>query len=162
MQFNIKTSADLVKKLTNKMGLGEENHIARISLVYSLVKNCYYNPNEILKNENGKQKEYKDNTLFGNYKNYYVSLICQKYQIHKEHSDIRKYLKWHIDKGLELIDVFFEENKNTTGIEFLLDNVQLGIDAINENEVSFDFIKNKNLPSKQKGFFSKSYQNTYR
>ena len=42
MQFNIKTSSELVKKLTNRMQLGEENHIARISLAYSLAKGATY------------------------------------------------------------------------------------------------------------------------
>ncbi|MDI4567807.1 MAG: DUF1832 domain-containing protein, partial [Mycoplasma sp.] len=149
MQFNIRTSSELVKKLTNKMGLGEENHIARISLAYSLAKGTTYN-SDSLYNSVDKQKEYKDNTLFGSYKNYYVSLICQKYQIHKDDTNVKKYLKWHIDNGLEMINLYFDENKNVSGIEFLLDHIELGIDAINENETSFDFVKNKNNFLKEK------------
>lgn len=149
MQFNIKTSSELVKKLTNKMGLGEENHIARISLAYSLAKGATYSFVNLYSSTD-KQKEYKDNTLFGSYKDYYISLICQKYQIHKDDTDVRKYLKWHIDNGLEMINLYFEENKNVSGIEFLLDHVELGIDAINENETSFDFVKNKNNSLKEK------------
>lgn len=133
----------LCKNLTNKMQLGEENHIARISLAYSLAKGATYNKENTIGLKE-KQKEYKDNTLFGNYKGYYISLICQKYHIHKDDTNIKKYLKWHIDKGLEMIDLFFEENKNVSGIEFLLEHIELGIEAINENETSFDFIKNKN------------------
>lgn len=149
MQFNIKTSSELVKKLTNKMQLGEENHIARISLAYSLAKGATYN-SATLYSSSDKQKEYKDNTLFGSYKDYYVSLICQKYQIHKDDTDVRKYLKWHIDNGLEMINLYFDENKNVSGIEFLLDHIELGIDAINDNETSFDFVKNKNNSLKEK------------
>lgn len=149
MQFNIKTSSELVKKLTNKMGLGEENHIARISLAYSLAKGATYNSGSLY-NSTEKQKEYKDNTLFGSYKDYYISLICQKYQIHKDDTDVRKYLKWHIDNGLEMINLYFDENKNVSGIEFMLDHIELGIDAINENETSFDFVKNKNNSLKEK------------
>ena len=155
MQFNIKTSSELVKKLTRKMELGEENHIARIAFAYSLSKNYKYHPDDNLDNNKEKQKEYKDDTLFGKYKSYYVSLICQKYNLHKNDADIRKYLKWHIDKGLHLINVFFEENKNVTGIEFLLDNVDLGINALNENESSFDFVKNKNSTFEEKKMVSK-------
>jgi len=121
MQFNIKTSSELVKKLTNKMGLGEENHIARIALAYSLAKEVTYNSGITYNSE--KQKEYKDNTLFGNHKDYYISLICQKYQIHKDDTEVRRYLKWHIDNGLEMISLYFEENKNVSGIEFLLDYI---------------------------------------
>ena len=62
MQFNIKTSSELVKKLTNRMQLGEENHIARISLAYSLAKGATYTSENNSISE--KQKEYKDNTLF--------------------------------------------------------------------------------------------------
>lgn len=149
MQFNIKTSSELVKKLTNKMGLGEENHIARISLAYSLAKGATYNSGSLYDSAD-KQKEYKDNTLFGSYKDYYVSLICQKYQIHKDDTDVKKYLKWHIDNGLEMISLYFDENKNVSGVEFLLDHIELGIDAINENETNFDFVKNKNSSLKEK------------
>lgn len=149
MQFNIKTSSELVKKLTNKMQLGEENHIARISLAYSLAKGATYDSDDTIDTKE-KQKEYKDNTLFGSYRDYYISLICQKYLIHKDDTDIKKYLKWHIDKGLEMIDLYFEENKNVSGIEFLLDHIEIGIDAINENETSFDFVKNKNNSFKEK------------
>ena len=141
MNFNIKTSSELVKKLTYAMNLGEENHIARIALAYSLVKSTYDENKSY--NTTDKQKEYKDNTLFGNYREYYISLICQKYKIHKDHNDIRKYLKWHIDNGLELINKYFEENKNVSGMEFLLDNVEEGIDNIVDDE-DFGYIKNKN------------------
>lgn len=151
MQFNIKTSSELVKKLTNKMQLGEENHIARIALAYSLAKGATYDANKVYSSE--KQKEYKDNTLFGRYQDYYVALICQKYQIHKDNAEIRKYIKWHIDNGLELIDLYFKENKNVTGLEFLLDHIELGIEGINENEGGFGFVKNKNNSIKEKDAF---------
>lgn len=150
MQFNIKTSSELVKKLTIKMKLGnEENLIARISLAYSLAQNYTYNSGEKF-NRKEKQKEYKDQTLFGDYKEYYISLICQKYQIPKDHTNIKKYLKWHIDKGLQLIDNYFEENKNISGIEFLLENIDIGIDTLNQNETSLDFVENKNLKVEEK------------
>ena len=134
------------------MDLGEENHIARIALSYSLVKNVY-NVNDNLDNNKDKQKEYKDNTLFGNYKSYYVSLICQKYNLHKDDTEIRKYLKWHIDKGLQLIDTYFENSKNVTGMDFLLEHISLGIDEINENESSFGFVKIKKSILKEKSCF---------
>ena len=149
--FNIKTSSELVKKLTNSMGLGEENHIARIALAYSLVKSTYDENKNY--NTTDKQKEYKDNTLFGNYREYYISLISQKYKIHKDHNDIRKYLKWHIDNGLELINKYFEENKNVSGMEFLLDNVEEGIGNMADDE-GFGYTKNKNNLIKEKDSFT--------
>jgi len=152
MQFNIKTSSELVKKLTNKMQLGEENHIARIALAYSLAKNTTYDPRNSYAST-GKQKEYKDNTLFGNHRDYYVSLICQKYQIHKDNADVRKYLKWHIDNGLELINLYCDENKNVSGMEFLLDHIELGIETINDNDGGFDFVQNKNSSFREKEYY---------
>ncbi|MFJ1380877.1 DndE family protein [Capnocytophaga canimorsus] len=133
------------------MQLGEENHIARIALAYSLAKGATYDANKVYSSE--KQKEYKDNTLFGRYQDYYVALICQKYQIHKDNAEIRKHLKWHIDNGLELIDLYFEENKNVTGLEFLLDHIELGIEGINENEGGFEFVRNRNNSIKEKDAF---------
>ena len=153
MQFNIKTSLDLVRSLTKKIGLGQENHIVRIALAYSLA-NHTYDPNKNLKKAKEKQKEYKDDTLFGNHKAYYISLICQKYKLRKDEEDhhlhIKEYLKWHIDEGLRSIDKFFKENNNVTGMEFLLDKIGVGIDSMNEHESSFDFIKNKNSPLNEK------------
>ena len=133
------------------MGLGEENHIARIALAYSLVKSTYDENKNY--NTTDKQKEYKDNTLFGNYREYYISLISQKYKIHKDHNDIRKYLKWHIDNGLELINKYFEENKNVSGMEFLLDNVEEGIGNMADDE-GFGYTKNKNNLIKEKDSFT--------
>ncbi len=153
MQINIKTSSELVKTLTNKLQLGEENHIARIALAYSLAKNYSYNANEKFDTKE-KQKEYKGSTLFGSYQNYYISLICQKYNIHKDNEDIKKYIKWHIDKGLQLIHNFFEENPNFQGMEFLLDNVEEGINDISENENVFGIVKNNNSIKEKEGFLN--------
>ncbi len=146
MQFNLSTSPKnepLVKSLTQRIGLGTENHISRIALAYSLSKGYTLDLEKDLQAFGGK--EYKDHTLFGNYKNYYIALICQRYQIHKDDSNIRKYMKMHIDKGLELINTFFEENKNFSGIEFLLDNIEVGIDSMSDSENSFEFTKNNSL-----------------
>lgn len=156
MQFNISTSPEnepLVKSLTQKIGLGSENHISRIALTYSLSKGYVLNLDKDLQAFGGK--EYKDHTLFGSHKDYYVALICQRYQIHKDDTNIRKYLKMHIDQGLELINKFFDENKNFSGIEFLLDNIEVGIDAMNEGENSFEFIKNNNSSINEKESYLK-------
>ncbi|WP_298418082.1 DndE family protein [uncultured Kordia sp.] len=156
MQFNISTSPEnepLVKSLTQKIGLGSENHISRIALAYSLSKGYSLDLEKNLRPFGGK--EYKDHTLFGSYKEYYVALICQRYQIHRDDSNIRKYLKMHIDQGLELINKFFEDNQNFSGIEFLLDNIEIGIDSMNEHENSFEFTKNNNSSLNEKESFVK-------
>jgi len=145
MQFNITTSKkniDLVKSLSQKLGLGTENHISRIALAYSISRGYKLNPEMDLQDYKGKQ--YKDLTLFGNHQKYYVGIICQHYQLHKDDSNIKKYLKMHIDHGLELINLFFTENKNFSGMDFLLDNIEMGIDLINDGEATFEFTKNSN------------------
>lgn len=137
MQINIKTSAALVRKLTNKLQLGEENHIARIALAYSLAQNATCEANGVFFEEDAKQKEYKDQTLFGKYRRYYLSLICQKYQVSKDDERIRQYIKWHVDHGLHLMSQFFEENKNLSGVEFLLEQIEDGINFLTEDESKF-------------------------
>jgi len=156
MQFNISTSPEnepLVKSLTQRMGLGSENHISRIALSYSLSRGYNLDLDKDLQAFGGK--EYKDHTLFGNYREYYIALICQRYQIHKDDTNIRKYLKMHIDQGLELINAFFEDNQNFSGIEFLLDNIEIGIDSMNDGENSFEFIKNNSSSLNEKESYSK-------
>jgi len=146
MQFNISTAPEnepYVKTLTNRLSLGTENHISRIAIAYSLNKSEKLDLNEDLKSFGGK--EYKDHTLFGNYRHYYVALICQRYNVHKDSSDVRKYLKMHLDHGLELINTFFEENGNFSGFEFLLDNIELGIEEMEDLENRFEFSRNNNF-----------------
>ena len=113
MLINIKTSEEnkqIVSELTRKLNLGTENIIARIAFSYSLSKNFRLSVDKDLKDSKGK--EYKDDILFGKYRDIYIALICQHYGIYKTDKDIAKYIKMHIDNGLELIFKLFENNKN--------------------------------------------------
>lgn len=146
MQYNISTAPEneaYVKVLTNRLSLGTENHISRIAITYSLTKSDLLSLESDLKPFGGK--EYKDQTLFGNYKDYYIALICQKYHLHKDNTDVRKYLKMHLDHGLEMINKFFEENNNFSGFEFLLDNIDLGIEGMSDFDNRFEFSRNSNF-----------------
>ncbi|MCH4821675.1 DndE family protein [Gramella lutea] len=146
MQFNISTAPEtepFVKVLTNRLSLGTENHISRIAIAYSISKSHELSLENDLKPFGGK--EYKDQTLFGNYRDYYIALICQKYSLHKDDSNIRKYIKMHLDHGLELINTFFEENSNFSGFEFLLDNIELGIEEMENVDDRFEFSRNNNF-----------------
>lgn len=145
MQINITTSSknkDLVRELTRRLNLGSENHIARIALVYSLRTKVKLSTSKNL--DDSKGKSYKEDTFFGRYKNYYIALICQYYNLHKSNSDIGKYIKMHVDHGLELIERFFEENPNYSGFDFLIDNIDKGINELENSEVSLDHVKNNN------------------
>ncbi|MBN2890288.1 MAG: DndE family protein [Bacteroidales bacterium] len=144
MLINLRTSEanhQIVKDLTNRLPQGtDENVIARIAITYSLSKN------RKLKSENqqdSKGKEYKEHTLLGyKYKQIYVALICQNYQIHRDNPDIPKYFKLHLDDGLELINKIFEDNPNYSAFDFLLQQLDNGINVLENTEVSLDAVKN--------------------
>ena len=107
MQINIKTSAAnqaIVTRLTQKLpGGAKENIIARIALGYSLSSGKRFQQNEFNAYDS-QGKEYKDHILFDPAsRDFYIALICQAYGINKNNELIPKYVKLHIDHGLELI-----------------------------------------------------------
>lgn len=142
MNINVKTSEenrDRVQQLTYKFGSNiKENVVARIAIAYSLAKGLSLD----LKTDyaDTKGKEYKDDVLLGTYRNLYIALICQHYGIHKNDGNIPRYVKMHLDHGLELMSKFFEQNPNHTSVEFLLENVDQGIEALEDAEVGPDAI----------------------
>lgn len=145
MQINVTTSLDnkdLVRDLTRRLNLGSENHIARIALSYSLKTKIKLSITNHLKDAKGKS--YKDDTFFGKYKNYYLALICQHYNLHKSNTDIGKYVKMHVDHGLELINKLFETNNNYSGFDFLIDNIESGIAELEISQISLEHVKNFN------------------
>jgi len=127
MFSNIKTSKankEVVSFLTNKLALGTENIIARIALAYSLSLEHKFNVKDI-KDAGGK--EYSEKVLFGEYTDYYIALICMHYGIYATDRDISRYVKIHIDDGLELLAKEFESNRNTTGFEFIASKIDQGL-----------------------------------
>jgi len=130
MFSNIKTSEEnkaRVTELTNKLQLGAENVIARLAFSYSLSKEVKLELSEI---KDSKGKEYSSKVLFGNLRPYYVALICQHYGIYKSNSEVAKYLKLHIDHGLELIYTEFQDNPNLVGTDLLLGWISEGLEVI--------------------------------
>jgi DNA sulfur modification protein DndE len=141
MLINLRTSEAnkaVVQDLTKRLNLGTENVVSRIAFAYSLSKVVKLNLEEDLKDSKGK--EYKDDILFGKYRDYYIALICQHYSIYKSDKDIGKYIKMHIDHGLTLMNKLFEENKNYTGLDFLLENIETGIEKLEEIDITNDAI----------------------
>ncbi len=152
LQINIKTSEankEVVSQLTKKLNLGSENIISRIALAYSLSKKERLNPEIDLSDSKGK--EYKEDVLFGKHRDFYVAMICQLYLLDKKDEHIPKYLKMHIDQGLQLISQIFEDNPNYFGFDFLIDNIQGGINAIEGADVTFEHVDNFKLK------FNKTY-----
>ncbi len=126
--FNtIHTSAankGIVTDLTRRLNLGPENTIARIALAYSLSKGRILQLNEI---QDSKGKEYSQKVLFGNNSHIYIALISQHYGIYKTDKDIPRYIKMHIDDGLQMINDELEKNPNLTGFDFLLSKIESGL-----------------------------------
>lgn len=159
MQINVKTSElnkSVVTELTQKFQLGAENIIARIAIAYSIAKNYELKIENI---QDAKGKEYKEDILLGNFKDYYIALISQKYGINKNDINISKYMKLHLDHGLDQIQKFFKDNPNHTGLDFLLESIERGLDSIDNVQVPSDFIKNNNPSINKNSFKDKLYLN---
>lgn len=122
-----KENRDIVAQLTRKLNLGTENFIARIALTYSLTQGKKLNLSDI-KNSSGKQ--YTKNVLFGDYADYYIGMVALHYDVHTSDKDISKYIKMHIDDGLELLNQEIEANPNMDGFDFLINKVEDGLSAM--------------------------------
>lgn len=127
MLTNIKTSKankETVTLLTRKLNLGAENTIARLALAYSLSKGRKLELSDL---QDSQGKEYSPKVLFGDYADYYVAMICVHYSLYKSDKDISKYVKMHIDDGLELIYNDIERKTGITGAEFLINEIERGM-----------------------------------
>lgn len=125
--FNtIKTSKDnkdLVTQLTRKLGLGAENVIARLAFTYSLAQEHRLDMRDILDSQ-GKEYNYK--VLFGEYGEYYLAMLCVHYNLHISDKDLPRYVKMHIDRGLEIIEQEFQKYSGN-GIDFLIQKIEKGL-----------------------------------
>ena len=132
MFTSIKTSSEnkaIVTELSRKFNLGPENTIARIAFAYSLSKNTILNLTEM---KDSKGKSYSKNVLFGQYLPFYISLICSHYEIYKTDKDVPKYIKMHIDHGLELINKELRSNPNLSEFDFLTEKIENGLNYLEQ------------------------------
>ena len=130
MFTSIKTSRAnkyIVTDLSRKFNLGAENIIARIALTYSLSKDRLLSLTDI---SDSQGKEYSKNVLFGSNLPYYVGLICVKYGLYKTDKDIPKYIKMHIDDGLQLMNNELRDNPNLNGYDYLIDKIETGLNGL--------------------------------
>ena len=131
--FNsIKTSSAnklVVTELSRKFNLGAENVIARIALAYSLAQDRQLSLSDIADSQG---KEYSKNVLFGSNLPYYIGLICVKYGLYKTDKDIPKYVKLHIDDGLQLMNKELRNNPNLNGYDYLIDKIETGLNALQD------------------------------
>lgn len=132
MFTSIKTSKinkDIVTDLSRKFNLGAENIIARIALTYSLAQARMLSLTDIADSQG---KEYSKNVLFGNNLPYYIGLVCVKYGLYKTDKDIPKYIKLHIDDGLQLMNRELRDNPNLNGYDYLIDKIENGLNGLME------------------------------
>lgn len=133
MFTQIKTSKknkEVVTLLSRNFNLGAENIVARIALAYSLSTGKQMNLSEI---QDSQGKEYSKSVLFGNYLNFYIGLICVHYNLYKTDKDIPKYIKMHIDDGLEMMNKEMKENPNLNGMDYLIDKIEKGLENFLES-----------------------------
>ncbi|MPL66696.1 hypothetical protein SDC9_12383 [bioreactor metagenome] len=157
MQINIKTSEksqEIIRRLTPKLGdRTPENVIARIALAYSLQKGIKFNLNQVFNSTDSKGKEYKDHILFDSqFRDFYIALICQHYEIYKTDDNIPKYVKLHIDNGLELLDKIFDTSEYTF-FDFLNEHIEKGTHHLLDIAVSVEHVRNNNQ-NLEKSYFS--------
>ena len=83
MQINVSTSEEteaILAKLQSRFSVTSKNILMRIALAYSLTRGRKLS---LSKPEDTKVNPYKEITIVGNYRSYYIALICQFYDIYK-------------------------------------------------------------------------------
>lgn len=127
MFTQIKTSKAnklIVTDLSRKFNLGAENIIARIAFAYSLSKGRRMNLSEIADSQG---KEYSKNVLFGSNYPFYLALLCTHYGLYKTDKDIPKYIKMHLDDGLQMMNQELNDNPNLNGMDYLIEKIDQGL-----------------------------------
>lgn len=157
MQINIKTSEksqEIIRRLTPKLGDRiPENVIARIALAYSLQRGTKFNANQMAASTDSKGKEYKDHILFDSqFRDFYIALICQHYEIYKTDDNITKYVKLHIDDGLTLLEKIFDSSEYTF-FDFLNEHIDKGTRHLADVAISPEHVRNS-FQNVEKPYFS--------
>ena len=130
MFTQIKTSKAnkiIVTDLSRRFNLGAENVIARSAFAYSLSSGRKLKLSDIADSQG---KEYSKNVLFGNNYPFYIALLCTHYGIYKTDKDIPKYIKLHLDDGLQLLNNELNDNPNLNGMDYLIDKIDAGLKTI--------------------------------
>ena len=119
-----KENKEIVSNLSRQLNLGTENIIARIALTYSLSKERKLDIKDI---QNSSGKEYSKTVLFGQNSDYYIAMVALHYSLYITDKDLPKYLKMHIDDGLELLYDELSTRGNIEGFDFLVEKMEQGI-----------------------------------
>lgn len=119
-----KENREVVAKLTRRLNLGTENHISRIALTYSLSQDRKLDLKDI---HNSSGKDYSKAVLFGDYLDYYLGMVALHYGIHITDKDLPKYIKMHIDDGLQLLNEELNQRSNIDSFDFLVEKIEMGL-----------------------------------
>ena len=111
-----KENREIVARLSRKLGLGSENHISRIAFSYSVNSDKKLNVSKI---SNSMGKVYSKSVFFGNNFDLYIGMVCMKYGIHSSDNDILKYIKMHVDDGLESLNELVEDQGIQNGFDLV-------------------------------------------
>lgn len=122
-----KANKKIVTDLSRRFNLGAENVIARIAFAYSLSIGRRLNLSDI---SDSQGKEYSKNVLFGSNYPFYLALLCTHYGLYKTDKDIPKYIKMHLDDGLQLMNAELNDNPNLNGMDYLIDKIDAGLKKI--------------------------------
>ncbi|MFV0600051.1 MAG: DndE family protein [Bacteroidales bacterium] len=139
MQISISTSLknkDAVRRLTNKLQAKSENIVARIALCFSLQTERKFTPEEFNLYDS-KGKEYKDHILFDGNREFYIALVCQHYGIYKTDENISKYIKLHVDHGIEELDNL-SQFEDYNFFDFLVNYIDKGIRHLADTDISIN------------------------
>ena len=119
-----KENREVVAKLTRRLNLGTENIISRIALAHSLSQDRKLKLEDI---QNSSGKEYTKSVLFGQYLDYYLGMVALHYSIHITDKDLPKYIKMHIDDGLQLLNEELNQRSDIDGFDFLVEKIEAGL-----------------------------------
>jgi len=120
-----------VAELTRRFGFRTENVVARIAFVYSLAQGKF-GPGAALRDSKGK--EYSSQVLFGSYLPVYVAMLCSTYEIPRNHQEIPRYVKLHLDDGIERLDALLAANPNDQPWDLFLQLVEDGLEQFLERQ----------------------------
>jgi len=118
-----KVNKERVSLLTRKLNLGAENIIARLALAYSVAGERKLDLADV---SDSQGKEYSYKVLFGEYGEFYMAMLCVHYNLHISDKDLVRYVKMHVDDGLELLDQEFQKS-SSSGVEFLIQKINHGL-----------------------------------
>jgi len=121
------TNRAVVRELTKRLGVGAENLIARIAFAYSISQDRKLDLKDIA---NSGGKEYSSEVLFGNYLPFYIAVVCQRYGLYHTDYNIPRYVKMHIDDGLNLISEVAKENPKLPLIDFIIEQIDKGLEGL--------------------------------